>query len=263
MRSGIKSLFEKYNLIHYYRIYKQIRKNKISNKLFAKDWQAFDNSANKSIERFNKDVIEFWPIMTDKTANTSFEPHYIYHPAWAARILVITNPKKHIDISSTLHFCTMVSAFMPVEFYDYRPANLKLDNLIAKKADLLALPFNDNTIESLSCMHTLEHIGLGRYGDQIDYDGDLKAVNELKRVLAINGTLLIVVPTGKSKIAFNAHRVYSYKQIITYFSPLQLQQFALVPDNFEEMGLIMNASEEIADQQTWGCGCYWFKKPIA
>jgi len=109
-------------------------------------------------------------------------------------------------------------------------------------------------------MHTLEHIGLGRYGDRIDYDGDLKAIGELKRVLAINGDLLIVVPTGKPKIAYNAHRIYAYEQIISYFEPLELIEFSLIPDDFSEVGLIKNASKEIADKQNWGCGCYWFKK---
>jgi hypothetical protein len=108
-------------------------------------------------------------------------------------------------------------------------------------------------------MHTLEHIGLGRYGDPIDYDGDLKAIAELKRVMAPNGNLLIVVPTGKPRIEFNAHRVYSYLQICEYFSPFKLIEFSLVPDDYEIRGLIINATENDADAQNWGCGCFWFK----
>ena len=56
----------------------------------------------------------------------------------------------------------MVSAFIPVEFYDYRPAELSLSGLEFKHADLTHLPFADNSVESLSCMHVIEHIGLGR-----------------------------------------------------------------------------------------------------
>src|SRR5436853_180080 len=82
------------------------------------------------------------------------------------------------------------SAFIPVEFYDYRPANVQLSNLTAEAADLLALPFAEGSVESLSCMHVVEHIGLGRYGDPLDPNGDLKAIAELRRVLAPAGTLL-------------------------------------------------------------------------
>ena len=52
-------------------------------------------------------------------------------------------------------------------------------------------------------MHVIEHIGLGRYGDEMDPDGDLKAIDELKRVLSRKGDLLFVVPVGKPKIMYN------------------------------------------------------------
>jgi len=109
-------------------------------------------------------------------------------------------------------------------------------------------------------MHTIEHVGLGRYGDKIDPDGDIKAINELKRVLAIDGNLLFVVPIGKPKLVFNAHRIYSYEQIMSYFSDLKLLNFTLIPDNAREIGLIDNATKEQTDAQKYGCGCFWFKK---
>jgi ubiquinone/menaquinone biosynthesis C-methylase UbiE len=138
----------------------------------------------------------------------------------------------------------MLSAFIQVELYDYRPANIKLNNLIIKKADLLSLPFPDNSISSLSCMHTLEHIGLGRYGDTIDPQADLKAVEEIKRVATPNGNLLIVVPIGQPKICFNAHKIYSYKQIKSYFNNFKLKEFSLIPDNAKQVGMIINATEQ-------------------
>ncbi|MCX6800005.1 MAG: DUF268 domain-containing protein, partial [Candidatus Falkowbacteria bacterium] len=120
-----------------------------------------------------------------------FDRHYIYHPAWAIRKILENQPKFHVDISSALTFVSMLSAMIPVQYYDYRPAKLKLPGLFCGQADLTKLPFNDNEIESLSCMHVVEHVGLGRYGDPVNPDGDLLAINELKRVLAINGYLLI------------------------------------------------------------------------
>src|SRR3989344_2075621 len=227
--------------------------------LFLKDYSVF-----KKMSGLNSRFVVLWknrnPQLLDRVSETIFDPHYLYHPAWATRILASTKPKKHIDISSILSFSTALSAFMPVEFYDYRPANIKLDNLKVGKADLLSLPFTDDSVESLSCMHTIEHIGLGRYNDSLDPDGDVKAMIELKRVVAKNGDLLFVVPIGKPEIYFNGHRVYSYSQIISYFSEFKLMEFSLIPDKGREIGIIKNATPEQANDQKYGCGLFWFKK---
>ena len=94
----------------------------------------------------------------------------------------------------------------------------------------MQLPFGDGTIASLSCMHVVEHVGLGRYGETLDYDGDLKAIAEVKWVVTAGGSLILAVPVGRPKIVFNAHRIYSYEQILLYFEGFELREFALIPD---------------------------------
>lgn len=210
--------------------------------------------------RFTMGWRDLYPCLDDRTTGTSFDSHYIYHPAWAARIIAETAPAHHVDISSSLSFCTIISAFVPVTFYDYRPAELNLSNLSSKPADLLALPFQDESIPSISCMHVVEHVGLGRYGDPLDPQGDLKAMAELKRVLAPGGLLLFVVPVGTPRIMYNAHRIYSYQQVIEYFTGLSLVEFSLIPDNG---GLLRHAPQALVAEQKYGCGCFWFKKTIS
>ncbi len=228
---------------------------------FSAELRAFEQMARESVQRFEFSRADLYPRMTDATATTGFDRHYVFHPAWAARILAETNPDQHVDVSSTLYFCSLVSAFIPLKFYDYRPANLNLDNLTSESADLLALPFPSGSVKSLSCMHTIEHVGLGRYGDELDYDGDLKAMAELERVLAPGGNLLFVVPVGRARIIFNAHRIYAYDQIIKAFGGLTLKEFALIPESASDGGLIRDASPELANAQLYGCGCFWFQKP--
>lgn len=211
-------------------------------------------------KRFSLEWNDRYPQLFDKTKETDFDAHYIYHPAWAARIVKQINPKFHVDISSSLTFSSILSAFIPVHFYDYRPANLVLSNLKSEKADLMSLPFPDNSVESISCMHTIEHIGLGRYGDPIDPNGDTKAINELKRVTAKSGNLIFVVPVGKPRIMFNAHRIYSYEQIISYFDGFELKEFTLIPDEALDNGMIKNSSPKLVADQKYGCGCFWFTK---
>lgn len=201
-----------------------------------------------------------YPCLNDATSTTGFDSHYLFHTAWAARVLANTRPNFHVDISSCLRFVSMVSAFIPIEFYDYRPVQFNLSGLKLKRADLMNLPFSDNSISSISCMHVVEHIGLERYGDPLDPQGDLKAISELKRVTAINGDLLFVVPLGSQAIIqYNAHRIYTYDQIIDYFSEFNLINFAFIDDSGDYTS---NAIKETTYNQTYGCGCFHFKKQL-
>jgi hypothetical protein len=222
------------------------------------DFYKFRKKSNGSY--FKPKFSDISPYLKDKTPTTQFDTHYVYHPAWAARIIKGINPSKHIDISSTLHFCTMLSAFIPTEFYDYRPAKLNLSSLSSSSADLCNLYFQDNSIESLSCMHTVEHIGLGRYGDPIDPEGDIKAIKELQRVVKPGGNFLFVTPVGKSRLLFNAHRIYSYERVIDLFDKMELKEFSLIPDNALDIGLISHADPHLANCQDYACGCFWFQK---
>jgi len=237
-------------------------RSKIVNKFryigFLKEWKQFKSASAKSGDsRFVLSAKNFYPILHEKASTQDFDRHYVYHPSWAARKLKEINPEIHIDISSTLNFSTLVSAFITVKFYDYRPADVTLSNFSSGAADLLKLPFADNSIKSISCMHTLEHVGLGRYGDPIDPTGDIRAMKELERVLAVGGNLLIVVPVGKPTVQFNSQRIYSYDQIVNVFSGLQVREFTLLTD---EGKLIANADKAIVENQVYGCGCFWFVK---
>jgi SAM-dependent methyltransferase len=228
---------------------------------FEIEYQAFSRLLNQSGRQFSMNREDAWPCLADRSAQTPFDPHYTYHPAWAARVLARTRPAKHVDISSILSFSVIVSAFVPVEFYDFRPAPVRLANFSSARADLSRLDFPDGSIPSLSSMHVIEHIGLGRYGDPLDPDGDLKAIRELVRVLAPGGDLLVVVPVGRSRIQFNAHRIYDFMAFRDYFAGLELVEFALITDASD--GLIYDPPADLVNAQTYGCGCYWFTKPSA
>lgn len=209
--------------------------------------------------RFFLPLAEFYPQLRDKTIKTSFDRHYVYHAAWAVRKVKEINPAVHFDISSTLFFSATLSAFIPVKFFDYRPADIVLPDLASLQADLLSLPFADNSVSSLSCMHVVEHVGLGRYGDKIDPDGDIMAISELKRVLAPGGSLLFVAPIGKQAIIqFNAHRIYTYDMVRELFSDLTLKEFSLIPER--SGSIIVNAAQADVEKENYACGCFWFKK---
>ncbi len=56
---------------------------------------------------------------------------------------------------------------------------------------------------------SFEHDGLGRYGDPLDPEGDLKALAYMKAsVVKPGGALILAMPSGGDFIEFNAHRIY-------------------------------------------------------
>ena len=201
------------------------------------------------------------PMLFDVKTKEPFDPHYLYHAAWACRILASTKPEIHYDFSSDLRFVTMVSAFIKTVQYNLSIPTIKLSNLEFRSADLTNMSnIKSNSLKSVSCMHVIEHIGLGRYGENINPDGDKKAIKELIRILEPNGDLLFVTPVGKRKIFFNAHRVYSYDDIINYFKSFSLKEISFIGDNGFYTGLEMFPEIKQMNNSNYGCGCFWFKK---
>lgn len=175
--------------------------------------------------RFRPRVEDQNPILTDdadQTIHISWD--YWIHTAWAARQLAKWKPTTHVDFGSYVYFAGIASAFVPKFFFaDVRPISFPLKGLEPITADLTKLPFRDGELESISCLHVMEHVGLGRYGDTLDASGDLKAAAELSRVLAPGGHLLMVLPMNeKPAVYFNAHRFYSALQVHHMFSSLRM-----------------------------------------
>lgn len=218
----------------------------------------FEHASSLADDRFECDWADRWPCLDDRTDHTDFDAHYLYHPAWAMRILAQDKPRLHFDIASSLQFVAMLSAIMPVQAYDYRPAKITLSDLMCLRADLLALPFQTGSISSLSCMHVVEHVGLGRYGDPIDPKGDLKSFAELSRVVGPRGRLLFVVPIAEfPRIQYNAHRIYSVSMILEAFREFELEDLSVVLDSGE---FIERASERDVVAQRYACGCFAFRR---
>jgi SAM-dependent methyltransferase len=117
----------------------------------------------------------------------------------------------------------MLAQIVPLTMVDIRPPEVTLDGLYFKEGSILNLPFESNSIISLSSICVTEHIGLGRYGDPLDGWGSEKSFAELIRVLSVGGDLYITVPVDAAcKICFNAHRTFTKDYILSNFKSLQL-----------------------------------------
>ena len=198
-----------------------------------------------------------YPCLTDWTPSTPFDPHYFYQGAWLAAALRKTAPPLHVDVGSSVMMVSVLCAQVPTLFVDYRPLRARLDGLLSIAGDIKRLPVADGSVASISSLHVLEHIGLGRYGDPLDPLGSELAAAELARVLAPGGRLYVSVPTGRDRTYFNAHRVFSPASVRLMFGALELASFALVDDQGQ---YLPNAASEVAETMNYGCGMYILEK---
>lgn len=200
---------------------------------------------------------DLFPIVNENTPMTSFDAHYFYQQLWAFENILIKKSTHHFDISSTYQMSGYISKIVPCTFIDLRPINVDLKNLFTKKGDILKLDIKDSSCDSVSCLSVAEHIGLGRYGDEINPRGPQQACKELSRILSKGGTLYFSVPIGKPRICFNAHRVFDPADILTYFSGLKLLEFSVVDDNGN---FLRNADYHKYADSNYCCGMYMFTK---
>lgn len=218
---------------------------------YARHWRAFQLASGGQLK-----IRDSYPCLTDWLPSTPFDPHYLYQGAWLARKISAHAPKLHVDVGSSVLTMSVLSAHAPTVFVDYRPLKANLSNLHCVAGSIVSLPFATNGITSLSCMHVLEHIGLGRYGDPIDPEGSRKAADELARVVAPNGRLYLTVPVGRARVCFNAHRVFAPQEIPAMFPGLRLVDFSWVDDagSLHESGDPQDAAAE-----EYACGLYEFE----
>jgi len=207
-------------------------------------------------------ITDNYPIYDDfkKQAGT-VSGHYFHQDLLVARFINQASPVRHIDVGSSIEgFVAHVASYRDIEVIDIRPLqDIGHSQIRFMQGNLMELDHSLIEIcDSLSCLHALEHFGLGRYGDPIDPMGHLKGFNNLHKMLKMGGTLYISFPIGKSGVHFNAHRVFDPTEILEWSKGL----FALVRfDYVDDAGnLTRNASLASPPVLSYGCGIYTLKK---
>jgi SAM-dependent methyltransferase len=201
------------------------------------------------------------PALFDRdVAADAFDSHYFYQDLWAARKIFAVRPARHVDVGSRVDgFVAHLLTFMPVTILDVRPLSRRVTGLDFVLGDASHLsPFADQSLESLSCLHALEHFGLGRYGDPINPEAWSEALAAFVRVLRPGGRLYLSVPVGRQRLEFNAHRVFAPATILAALADLQLLSFAAVTDQgtFHE-----NADPNDCSEAWYACGMFELMKP--
>lgn len=216
----------------------------------------------KEFEAAGGIISQLYPVIGEATQEAGgASGHYFHQDLLVARQIYLKNPKRHIDVGSSIYgFVSHVASFRDIEILDVRPlSQIPHQSIRFTQADLMQLPQGYESIcDSVSCLHALEHFGLGRYGDSIDPQGHIKGFRNLMRMLQPEGTLYLGIPIGTPKVCFNAHRVFAPAD------PLEWAGDGLCLDAFhyvDDVGsLYKNALPDQATHLTYGCGIYTFRK---
>ncbi len=137
---------------------------------------------------------------------------YFWQDLLVARRVHAARPRRHVDVGSRIDgFVAHVASFREIEVLDVRAFKSRIPGVTFQQADLASVESMDALLDhgghcdSLSCLHALEHFGLGRYGDPIDGDGPMRGLTNLARLLEPGGTLYLSTPVGRERVLFNAN----------------------------------------------------------
>lgn len=214
--------------------------------------------------------MKIMPCLHDRYAEGGItKSEYFWQDLFVARAIHDANPRKHVDIGSRVDgFVAHVASYRECEVFDFRPISSYVPGVLFCQADLMnPLTVTTNGLEdycdSISCLHALEHFGLGRYGDEIDVDGYRKGLKNMALLLELGGTLYLSTPIGKERVEFNANWIFDPRSIISCGreSSLVLQRLILItPDRGAEESGFDSVSLEELSKKDYSLAIFIFKK---
>ena len=201
-------------------------------------------------------ILPDYPCLADNTNSSGEFGRYVYQDSWAFKHVLSKKPKKLVDIASSTYFVAFAAQVTSIESVDIRLLHTSMKTIKPKIGNVTSLPYKNNSVKALSSLSVIEHIGLGRYGDQVEYNGMQKAIDEIKRVIAFNGMILVAFPVGKiNKVIFNSHRICTPEKVYTMFKGLEL-----IDEKYALSDRIISKKEYDKIDRPYSYGCYYFTK---
>lgn len=178
------------------------------------DWLAFRPG--------HQGALAWMPCLHDRfEEGGATKSEYFWQDLMVARAIHTAKPVKHVDIGSRVDgFVAHVASFREIEVFDVRPISTAVPGVLFRQADLMdppSLPADTEGggyCDSLSCLHAIEHFGLGRYGDTVDSQGFRKGIENMAKLLRCGGTFYLSTPIGKERVEFNANWVFDPRTIV-------------------------------------------------
>lgn len=228
---------------------------------YISDWWKF--------RRSYKGKLEFKPCLHDKYEEGGVtKSEYFWQDLLVAQWIYKSNPLKHVDVGSRIDgFVAHVASFRQIEVFDVRPISSMIPGVVFSQADLMEVPElvreeHEGYCDSVSCLHTIEHFGLGRYGDPIDILGYEKGITNLASLIKPGGTLYLSTPIGIERVEFNANRVFNPHTIIDVaeLNALKLESLVVISDGSVQDIDVNEGSLRKLSEEIYSLGIFTFKK---
>ena len=231
---------------------------------FLRSYREIRNQAKNSRSDFP--FGNLYPCLNEAESESGVASgHYFHQDLLVAGLVFKNNPVKHVDIGSRVDgFVAHVASFREIEVFDIRELSNTIQNIKFRRFNLIDKNFGlQNYCDSLSCLHALEHFGLGRYGDDINYEGHLIGWDNIYKTLKKGGKLYFSVPVGPQRIEFNAHRVFSIRYLLDLIGDrYKIDSFSYVDDKGDLHCNVSLEKSRINNNFScnYGCGIFELSK---
>lgn len=204
-----------------------------------------------------------YPCLRDRYQKSgSARGHYFHQDLLVARRVFANAPESHVDVGSRIDgFVAHVASYRQIRVLDIRAQENVIPNVQFEQCDIMGTVPDEllESTDSLSCLHALEHFGLGRYGDPVKYDGYLAGFRNLYRILKPGGRLYLSTPIGPQRVEFDAHRVFSVGYMLDLLeAKYEMSQFSYVDDagDLHEDVALEDGLTKLNFGCRYGCGIF-------
>ena len=235
------------------------------------------NNSVKQISSKEKEFLEkyeyyFKQVKSNKRGFNAVK-EYIYaqaeHPSshidviceFAAHHLCNAKPKNILDIGAWRQFIIGMLSHYDVTTIDVRSRKSRLSNETIITCDAKDLNIDSNSFDAVVNIGGFYTFGLGRYRDEFDLDTDVKAFNEMVRVLKSGGILIFLasITPGHPVIRFNRCRIYNYEMIKKFCDGLDCVEERYISRRLKNFCSIDEIVEPINSVYDFYVGC-WKKR---
>lgn len=201
-------------------------------------------------------------IYGDKYDSAGEIGSYFWQDLWAAKKIINQKPRIHYDIGSRIDgfIAHLLAAEIDVTLIDIRPLDVQLDGLTFICDDATEMNnIEDESIDSISALCSLEHFGLGRYGDPIDPDACYRCFESIQKKVRSGGNIYLSVPVGYEHLEFNAQRIFFARTIVNAFGRCKLKEYSCA-NNIVEKDVPINKYDNDMNYGGIRFGLFWFEK---
>lgn len=135
--------------------------------------------------------------------------------------------------------------------YGGKPTTIEYNPIVSKDPRLTVVTnaeFDKKPwqFEAAFSISSFEHDGLGRYGDPLDPDGDIKTMRKMKSVVAPGGLLFLALPVGHDTVVWNAHRIYGQYRLAKLLKGWKIVDFFGVRPGYFQPVIVLENDESLS-----------------